>query len=105
MTSPSPPVGSPGPAAEQVRLTCWLTGQVQGVGMRWWVRSRALELGLTGWAANRSDGRVEVVAEGRRDTCGHLLEVLRSGDGPGQITSAVARWSPSRGVPAGFRER
>ncbi|MEO6703969.1 MAG: acylphosphatase, partial [Jatrophihabitantaceae bacterium] len=33
---------------EPVRLTAWVHGQVQGVGFRWWTRSRALELGLTG---------------------------------------------------------
>ena len=41
-------------------------GRVQGVGFRWWTRARALELGLTGWARNTQDGRVEVVAEGSR---------------------------------------
>ena len=57
----------PQPLADSaVRLTVWLTGDVQGVGMRWWVRARALELGLVGSAANRPDGRVEVIAEGSR---------------------------------------
>ena len=50
-----------------VRLTAWVHGRVQGVGFRWWTRSRALELGLTGYAANRPDGRVLVVAQGPRD--------------------------------------
>ena len=43
---------------DDVRLTAWVHGRVQGVGFRWWTRSRALELGLTGYAANRPDGRV-----------------------------------------------
>ena len=34
-----------------VRLTAWVHGRVQGVGMRWWIRSRALELGLVGGPA------------------------------------------------------
>src|ERR1700733_7931747 len=42
----------------EARLTAWVHGRVQGVGFRWWTRSRALELGLTGYAANRPDGRV-----------------------------------------------
>ncbi len=46
------------------RLTAWVTGRVQGVGFRWWVRSNALELGLAGFAENLADGRVKVVAEG-----------------------------------------
>ena len=47
-----------------VRLTAWVHGNVQGVGFRWWTRCRALELGLTGYAANQADGRVRVVAQG-----------------------------------------
>lgn len=91
--------------SEPVRLTCWLTGRVQGVGMRWWVRARALELGLAGWAANRPDGRVEVVAEGDRLACDRLLDLLRGGGAPGRITGVGEQWSPARGVGAGFEER
>lgn len=44
------------------RATFFVRGRVQGVGFRWWTRSRALELGLVGHARNMDDGRVEVVA-------------------------------------------
>ena len=37
-----------------VRLTAWVHGHVQGVGFRWWTRSRALELGLTGFAVEQA---------------------------------------------------
>ena len=45
------------------RATIFVQGRVQGVGFRWWVRARALELGLTGFARNLVDGRVEVCVE------------------------------------------
>src|SRR6202008_3076109 len=63
---PAPPAPGPGvtPAVGRVRLTAWARGRVQGVGFRWWVRSRALELGLVGWAETLADGRVKGVAEG-----------------------------------------
>ena len=48
---------------EHARLTAWVRGRVQGVGFRWWVRARALELGLVGSATNLDDGRVQVDAE------------------------------------------
>ena len=76
--------------APTVRLTAWLRGRVQGVGFRWWVRSRALELGLTGWAENLADGRVKVVAEGPREACAQLLELLDGGDTPGQVPACHA---------------
>lgn len=88
-----------------VRLTAWVHGRVQGVGFRWWTRCRALELGLTGHAANRPDGRVQVVAQGPRDACEQLLQLLQSGKTPGHVDHVVADWSP-RGEPInGFREK
>jgi acylphosphatase len=102
---------STGPDESAVRLTVWLTGQVQGVGMRWWVRSRALELGLVGWASNRPDGRVQVVAEGARPAAGELLALLAPTAEvgphrrPGRVVSALERWEAARGGLEGFRER
>jgi acylphosphatase len=88
-----------------VRLTAWLHGRVQGVGMRWWVRSRALEAGLAGWARNLEDGRVEVVAEGAEPACRGLLAQLRGSGPPGRVQTVVERWSPAQGLPSGFTER
>jgi acylphosphatase len=88
----------------EVRLTAWVRGRVQGVGFRWWVRSRALELGLVGHATNTDDGRVQVVAEGPRASCERLLELLEAaGNGrPGHVTSVVERWSMPVGGKSGF---
>jgi acylphosphatase len=93
------------PGGEAVRLTAWVRGRVQGVGMRWWVRSRALELGLVGTATNLDDGRVEVVAEGSRAACDTLLAALCSGRTPGQVTGVTERWDVGRGGLVGFSER
>jgi acylphosphatase len=87
------------------RLTAWVHGRVQGVGFRWWTRGRALELGLSGYASNLADGRVEVVAEGPRDACARLLAALRSPDTPGWVDKVVERWAPAKGNLVGFAER
>ena len=87
-----------------VRVTAWVRGRVQGVGFRWWTRSRALELGLAGWAVNLDDGRVEVVAEGPRDACEALVAALSAGGTPGRVDLVTSRWSAARGAE-GFRER
>ena len=79
------------------RLTAWLHGRVQGVGMRWWIRARALELGLVGWARNTDDGRVEVVVEGPRSAAEQLLAALRGDvDRPGRVTTVRTWASESR---------
>jgi acylphosphatase len=94
---------------EPARLTAWVHGRVQGVGMRWWIRARALELGLVGWARNTDDGRVEVVAEGTGVAAQRLLGLLTAGDGtagrPGRVTNVTERWSEARGGLSGFVER
>ena len=93
------------PADEDVRLVAWVHGHVQGVGFRWWTRSRALELGLSGYAANKPDGRVHVVAEGPEAACRALVELLRGGDTPGVVDLVVDTWEPARGGVTGFVER
>ncbi|MGV0992633.1 MAG: acylphosphatase [Mycobacterium sp.] len=90
---------------DQVRLTAWVHGYVQGVGFRWWTRSRALELGLTGYAANQTDGRVLVVAQGARAACDQLLELLRGGGTPGSVDTVVADFAEVGEPMQGFRER
>lgn len=89
----------------EVRLTAWVHGHVQGVGFRWWTRSRALELRLSGFAANKPDGRVQVVAEGRREACQRLLDLLQSGEGPGRVDNVVADFTEPRDSLEGFNER
>src|SRR5687768_1659823 len=49
---------------EVVALHVRVTGTVQGVGFRWFVRERARRLGLAGWVRNMDDGSVEVAATG-----------------------------------------
>ncbi|RJL25034.1 acylphosphatase [Bailinhaonella thermotolerans] len=90
---------------QDVRLTAWVRGSVQGVGFRWWTRARALELGLVGWAANLVDGRVEVVAEGPEKSCAELLDRLRGPGTPGRVDGVVERWSAAKGGLRGFEER
>jgi acylphosphatase len=64
-------------------MTCQrflVAGVVQGVGFRWFVARHARSLGLTGYARNLPDGRVEVVAAGEDDTALAQLEgLLREG--------------------------
>jgi acylphosphatase len=91
-----------------VRLTAWVEGRVQGVGFRWWVRANALELGLSGYAENLTDGRVKVVAEGAERGCRELLSRLDADvwpRRPGRVSRVSYRWAQAGGTLAGFAER
>ncbi|MFI9490379.1 acylphosphatase [Streptomyces halstedii] len=91
---------------EEARLVVWVRGRVQQVGFRWFTRENALGIGgLTGFALNLDDGRVQVVAEGPRENCHRLLEWLASDDTPGRVDGVTEIWDTPRGGYAGFAIR
>ena len=63
---------------EWVARRCYVAGRVQGVFFRASTRSRAQALGVTGYARNLPDGRVEVLACGESGAvealCGWLWQ-------------------------------
>jgi acylphosphatase len=77
-----------------------VSGMVQGVGFRWFVARHARSLGLTGFARNLPDGRVEVVVSGPDDALPALEQLLRAGPASAQV-EAVERSSDRAPVPAG----
>jgi len=56
--------GEPRSPTVHERWSLTVRGQVQGVGYRAAAQRLATELGLGGWVRNRSDGTVELEAEG-----------------------------------------
>jgi acylphosphatase len=72
-------------------MTCrfTVTGHVQGVGFRWFVARHARSLGLSGYARNLEDGRVEVVATGDEPALVRLEELLQSGPANAHVTGVV----------------
>ncbi len=87
----------------RLRLEAVVTGRVQAVGFRWFVESRASELGLSGWVRNRPGGAVECVAEGPRPALEELLVDLRSGPPGAAVSEVEASWQAARGGLDGFR--
>ncbi len=70
-------------------VRCLVAGRVQGVFFRATARNEAQRLGLTGYARNLLDGRVEVVACGEKEAVENLREWLRKGP-PDAMVSGVA---------------
>jgi acylphosphatase len=80
-----------------IRLVAVVSGHVQGVGYRYFVRQRARAAGLAGSARNLPDGRVEVVLEGSEDDARAVLAALDGPEAPGTVTGVVHRAAPAEG--------
>lgn len=80
------------------RLTARVTGRVQGVGFRWWLRGHAVRLGLVGWVMNGDDERsVDLVAEGDGAALDEIERVIGTGPQGARVESVDARRSPASG--------
>ena len=84
-----------------VRAVAVVSGHVQGVGYRWFVRELASAAGLEGSARNLPDGRVEVVLEGPADDVENVVAALDGPRAPGSVTRVDRRSAPVQGS-AGF---
>ena len=64
---------------ENIRVRLFIQGRVQGVWFRDSTRQEALRLGVTGWARNLPDMRVEVLAEGPVEKIRKLVDWCHQG--------------------------
>jgi acylphosphatase len=76
----------------QKRLECVIHGSVQGVNYRDFVNDTALDLNLTGFVRNLSDGTVEVIAEGEETTLLELLHSLKEGHPRAKVEAVEPHW-------------
>lgn len=68
---------------------CFVSGRVQGVFYRASTRQRAGLLGVTGYARNLPDGRVEVLACGEPAAVAALCAWLREGPPAASVTEVL----------------
>ena len=80
------------------RVVALVSGDVQGVGYRWFVRGLAQAAGLAGRARNLPDGRVEVVLEGPEDAVRRVLAELDGPRAPGSVMRVDSRTGSVQGV-------
>jgi len=80
-----------------------VSGRVQGVFFRDHTRRWATSLGLTGWAKNLLDGRVEILAEGDREKIQELYRLVQAGSPLSHVESAELLWQDYSGGFSDFR--
>jgi len=64
----------------------YVSGQVQGVGFRYFVKRHADELAVNGYAKNLPDGRVEFLLQGEKLAVLSVVDTIRSGPSWSRVT-------------------
>ncbi len=75
-----------------------VSGRVQGVGFRYFVRSQAKKMKVRGWVRNLPDGRVETLAAGDTEALGLFEKSLRSGPAFASVEKVEIIETPEAGA-------
>jgi acylphosphatase len=81
-----------------VRRHLWVRGRVQGVWYRGSCAEQARALGISGWARNLADGRVEIVAEGDLEAVDKLVEWCSHGPPAARVTAVEVHAEEPEGL-------
>lgn len=69
-----------------------ISGFVQGVGYRHFVRSNAQKLDLTGWVKNLPDNRVEALFQGSKENIEKIILLCRKGPFLSEVENVEVEW-------------
>jgi len=83
------------------RVHLVVRGRVQGVFFRAATQREARRLGLTGWVKNRTDGSIEMLAEGEEEAVKELSSWAYHGPSAARVDHVDVRW---RGYTGEFYE-
>lgn len=86
---------------KQVQL--FVRGRVQGVYFRAATQRESRRLGIMGWVKNRSDGSVEILAEGEEDQLKELIAWANRGPSAARVERVDVRWRSYSGDYFDFR--
>ncbi|WP_105382796.1 acylphosphatase [Neorhizobium alkalisoli] len=80
-----------------------ITGKVQGVSYRVWVRDEAVQLGLTGWVRNEADGSVAALIVGPGSAVSSMIERFWHGPSAAAVSDVETQRTELAERPSGFR--
>ena len=92
-------------SAEGARVRLYVRGRVQGVMFRAEAADTARMLGITGYARNRADGSVEIVAEGRRKDLEAFIAWAQTGPALAHVTQVDEEGQELKGEFTNFAVR
>lgn len=63
-----------------IQLKIIVSGEVQGVGYRYYTQMKAIQFGITGWVRNLQEGGVEILASGPKADLESFVDEVRRGN-------------------------
>ena len=87
---------------ENEEIHCIVSGRVQGVMYRDFVKRFARRLGLAGYVRNLAGGTVEVLAQGSKDDLENLLARVRIGSLLSRVDDVRVEWRPATEAYSSF---
>lgn len=81
----------------KARAHLFISGRVQGVFYRAFTEEVARSHGITGWSRNMSDGRVEALFEGERDSIDSAIASCRTGPPAARVDGIDITWEEYKG--------
>lgn len=87
-----------------VRVHLFITGDVIGVGFRFWTAIQAKKLGLTGWVRNAHQPQegVEAVFEGDKDKVQEVVKLCKKGPLFSWVKDIKLTWEEATGEFSSF---
>lgn len=70
----------------------FISGFVQGVGFRRFVKHHAVKLGLTGWVKNLEDNRIEAVFQGSKEQIEKIISICKKGAFLSEVKDIEVFW-------------
>lgn len=80
----------------------FISGFVQGVGFRQFVKSNAQKLNLKGWVRNLPDNRVEALFEGSKEKIEEMISLCGKGPFLSEVENVEVVWEYSKEKLEGF---
>ena len=80
------------PPKNTLTVNMKITGKVQGVGFRFFVQQQAQELGNNGWVSNKSNGDVEVLAQGEKADLERFISKVKEGPSFSRVEDVSLNW-------------
>lgn len=73
-----------------------ISGFVQGVGFRYFVKNNARKLGVTGWVKNTPDNKVEAVLQGEQEAIDQMILLCKKGPFLAEVKNVDIKWKESK---------